>query len=829
MRAPTEVALMKIKELYIENFGKLTSFRLKLDGGLNTVLEDNGFGKTTLSVFIKAMLYGLDDTKRASVLENERKRYLPWGGGTAGGWLTFETADRCYRIERSFTARASEDTFSLYDLSTGNPSADYSERLGEELFGIDADGFERTVFLSEKNLSGKNDNQTISAKLSDLVGVDGDIGGFDDAIKLLEEKRKYYQKRGGGGEIGNLKSQLEEVNAQILRIALLEEKIAERAKANEAISKKIEELTEKKKELDKLGEAALEQMKKQEYERQYSEMKEALDEEVKKAHTLEEFFKNKLPTFEEISAAEDAAKQSIQVADTRRDNTEYEELSLFFKNEDSAEKIADASKKALKLEKLRDTSSIATSAESTVCPFTTVPTAEKIAEYTALAKKGCGFKKKSSVGVLISFLFSIAALAVGIALGLTLSAICFTIAAIGAVGIAASMFLFAKQRKDKSASENLTRVASFIHSVYGRYDECEDYLSTLQRMQAELDVYLSQLHRNSGVSAEKQKLLDEIISIEDELSLFADKFPLDTELPVTTRIAIIKEKRTRYETVKTNEMLYIKAEENRLREAAAATAAYEQFVSLFPTVTGNPIAEVRARLAEYLTLRSSIARQSAAADSFAQRHGISANTTISANQASSTDTKLMIKATDEELLSLRGELHRGQLEIDRLESEIEKIDTYRGIKQDCEEKIALYTENLLVINKTKELLQTAKSNMTARYLDSTRRGFEKYMNIIDDTSDEYGIDTSFSVMKSDAGALRQSDMYSKGTRDLFAIAIRLSLIDALYEGDTPPIILDDPFSAFDDKRCSRALSLIKRLGKDRQIIYLTCTSSRCIK
>ena len=35
---------------------------------------------------------------------------------------------------------------------------------------IDADGFERTVFLSERNLSVKNENKTVSAKLSNLVG-----------------------------------------------------------------------------------------------------------------------------------------------------------------------------------------------------------------------------------------------------------------------------------------------------------------------------------------------------------------------------------------------------------------------------------------------------------------------------------------------------------------------------------------------------------------------------------------------------------------------------------------------------------------------------------
>ena len=186
---------MLIKELYIENFGKLTKYRKSFTDGLNHFVEDNGFGKTTLSVFIKAMFYGFEENRRHSLDENDRKRYTPWQGGAFGGWLSFEVKGKNYRVERTFGSKSSEDTFDLYDLDTGTPSSDFSASLGEAIFGIDADGFERTVFLSEKNLSGKNTNPTISAKLSDLVGTEGDIGGFDDAIKLLDDRRRFIRKR----------------------------------------------------------------------------------------------------------------------------------------------------------------------------------------------------------------------------------------------------------------------------------------------------------------------------------------------------------------------------------------------------------------------------------------------------------------------------------------------------------------------------------------------------------------------------------------------------------------------------------------------------------
>ena len=49
---------MKLIELYIENFGGLSRYSLKFQDGMTVIEEPNGFGKTTLAEFIRAMFYG---------------------------------------------------------------------------------------------------------------------------------------------------------------------------------------------------------------------------------------------------------------------------------------------------------------------------------------------------------------------------------------------------------------------------------------------------------------------------------------------------------------------------------------------------------------------------------------------------------------------------------------------------------------------------------------------------------------------------------------------------------------------------------------------------
>ena len=323
---------MKLIECYIENFGRLSDLRLSFSDGLNILCKENGFGKTTLTVFIKAMLFGLDDTKKARIEENDRKHYMPWQGGRFGGTLTFECEGEKYRIERTFMPRASEDTFALYDCRTGKESDRFTSRLGEELFGIDADGFERTVFLSERRLSVKNDNKTISAKLSDLVGADGDVGELDNAISALEERRKYYQKRGGAGKISDIKRLISENDAQLRELKRLADSLPEMENKITAQKREIEELEARKIALDERRHTAT-------FEKEYSaKLLEARECERRLAEA-ERFFIKGIPDAESIRRAERAYEDASALERALRDGSLGEKDELQRKISDAEEKI----------------------------------------------------------------------------------------------------------------------------------------------------------------------------------------------------------------------------------------------------------------------------------------------------------------------------------------------------------------------------------------------------------------------------------------------------------------------------------------------------------
>ena len=243
---------MKIIRCFVENFGVLSKESFDFENGLTSVYKENGRGKTTLFVFIKAMLWGLEASTRRNLDENERNKYRPWNGARYGGWLEFssDSLKKSYRVTRFFGEKESLDTFEIIELSTGlDASGDFeSASIGFALFGIDSEGFERTLFLSERNIEIKNSG-SITQKISALAS--GDDDSYENAIKILDNKRKYYKNNQGRGLITDLEENLRKKRADLDDLMGKSESI-ERSKAQlEQIDREVQRLNVQKQELEK--------------------------------------------------------------------------------------------------------------------------------------------------------------------------------------------------------------------------------------------------------------------------------------------------------------------------------------------------------------------------------------------------------------------------------------------------------------------------------------------------------------------------------------------------------------------------------------------------
>lgn len=211
---------MRITKCHAENFGTLRNFDYTPSEGFSVIEESNGFGKTTFSYFIKAMFYGLSPSKKTSLAENERKRFSPWQGGVFGGYIEFVSGEGSFRIERTFGAKESADSFTVYDLESGRETDKLSPVPGLVLFGVDSDTFERTCFFSERKLSPQGSTAVVGrlASLIENYNYSAAEDTTDAAITLLRNRRREIRPyKGNGGERGEVLSRLSECREEYAR------------------------------------------------------------------------------------------------------------------------------------------------------------------------------------------------------------------------------------------------------------------------------------------------------------------------------------------------------------------------------------------------------------------------------------------------------------------------------------------------------------------------------------------------------------------------------------------------------------------------------------
>lgn len=172
------------------------------------------------------------------------------------------------------------------------------------------------------------------------------------------------------------------------------------------------------------------------------------------------------------------------------------------------------------------------------------------------------------------------------------------------------------------------------------------------------------------------------------------------------------------------------------------------------------------------------------------------------------------------LLSEARSLHeRRLLELSELR---EKHD---ALEEEIDEALIRYRR----LESSLHFLREAKIRFAARYASPVRQSFRRYISVIlGEETDRFKLDAAGNVSIEEAGALRSLSMLSHGYQDLVWFSMRIALVDAMYAGEPPALILDDPFVNLDAEKFERAKRLVRELASRYQILYFTCHESRRI-
>ena len=768
---------MNIKRCYVENFGKFHQFEYHFSNGINVINEDNGWGKTTLATFIKAMFYGFDSTNKRAIDENERKKYFPWHGGKYGGNLEFEINGKTYEIERFFGQKDKEDTFKLYDKTTNRESKDYSQNIGEEIFKIDKEAYERSTYIPQQNISIKI-NDSLSAKLTNMLEGENDINSSDNAINNIILEMKEFKKNGNKGRINELENKIIIKKRQLENANNNEKIINDRNKKLSEINLRIKELENEKNKNIEIMEEINKNEKNILIKNRFLEYSDLVKQDENDIEKINNYFNNEIIEDSEIDKLEKNISE-LEILNSKLKDIEiklddmkkYNEEDKFYK-EINEEIIDENYLKHEKIQNLDNEISLLN---------------EKIKSEEKIEKiKEKNKKQKKNIKIVLSIILII----IGIILGKTIYKYLYSIIFIGML----LLFFTLINKKDKSKER-----------------EIEHLKKQLDEKQIEIEVLKNEL--------------------EKFLSSFVDEKNSDLE-----KLNIIKNKYTNYrnrEKIIIEEELKKQSIKNNIREINSQI--YRQlkyFINEddynFLEKAKQIISEIKNKKRDLKNLLIKYENDKAIKQKYETENKVSDILLLDINNSKNNYDEIKIKNDSiiEELNKLINQKSYDENELNRLINTLETVEEIETEIQELENELSENNQKYNILDRTQKYLIKAKENFSARYLNNMTQGFNKYLKLINKEELNTNIDVKLNVKIKSNGENKDIDYFSTGYKDLIYICMRFALLDALFEDEKPFIILDDPFVNLDEVKIKKAKNVIEDFSKKYQIIYFTCHESR---
>ena len=196
------------------------------------------------------------------------------------------------------------------------------------------------------------------------------------------------------------------------------------------------------------------------------------------------------------------------------------------------------------------------------------------------------------------------------------------------------------------------------------------------------------------------------------------------------------------------------------------------------------------------------------------------------------------KQFDERLTALNNELHEMENEYNSLRISIaedkaelvkivaakEELAKTDGELGDIELGLQQCKEDADAVALAMNSLDTAHTELTRLFAPALNRAASEYMKLFSGNERTLTIDSKGNVKVCENGVIRPLNYYSAGTIDAVYVAVRLALIDLLYNDNRPPLVFDDTFANFDEKRMAQMMDILSK--QPSQIIYLTCRDPR---
>lgn len=852
---------MKLIKCHIENFGKLKNVDYSFNSGLTEFCEQNGFGKTTLAAFIKAMFYGLPSVRINAKEFNDRKHFYPFSGGKFGGNIIFEFNGAIYRIERYFGKKSdTEDELTVY--CNNKIFHGFGADIGRAIFGVDKESFERTVFITSDTVDS-NATSGICAKLNCFVeNADGEVA-FDNVIAKIERARKNLKAAKGSNDLISQTNQaIFDKKSEIANLEIIAKSLNESYTKKNALEQTI--LAEET-EIDKVKNTNLVIERWEKYDALAANGKRVQAE----LSEWQSRYPYGLPDKGEILSLKNCAKQETMLSGAQtvaafdgEKQKRLQELSFKFHGgvpdeqtlkslRSDLDEIKGIAVKAAGLTENdggRRQTELQQKFAGGVPSQTQIDNLEKkVEEYRTLENRRkaqtaltapVNTPKKNNV-LYIALLAVFAAIAVaGIALIFVNTIVGVALLAVGVVAAVIDVIVWKLKGAtathstviiDRSAIDTqaqLQQIEGAVREVlvkYGYYSQngiAFDF-EMLKKDLTDFKQYGEDAADRQAKIAELNARRGELVSKAESVFIKYNIECGDLQNAYNILYNLINE----YKNLQADAARAERGADDTKKQLdgiyAAINAVLGKYKIQISENISEQVTEIERASTEILRLQGELESIKSEMKDYASKYNLTerpAEETMDVSQLSE-----QVKEERNQLVILDGQISTDEAMIENLDDRYSELEV-------LEEKLNDYKRRHYVLSETEKMIKKADQNLKDRYVAPVKDIFIKYADVIEKTlGEKINIDTDFNITFEHSGEIYSEKHFSSGLRSICALCMRLAFVQNMYGEEKPFIIMDDPFVFLDDKHMENTSKVIKELAKDNQIIYFCCHDSRKIK
>ena len=835
---------MKLIDCTISAFGALKDRHIEFNEDITCILEENGFGKTTLAAFIRAMFFSMPTARKTESADKSlRAKYYPWDGGNFGGRLTFEVNGKQYRIIRSFDRYSiTADRFELIDAKTGLPSGDFDENIGQQLFGVDENGFSRTTFSDGTvNLSGLP--VSIRNKISSTVETADDMDDFEKAKSQLSGAIKAIE--GKNGVLDSAERKIYDAKNELKQCELEMEEHKRLSKDILALEERRKELEGKKQQLNELlskaqgAEAA--ELKRRNYSRLLEEIEQIKNEIAK----IEEKYGGTCPQKETISELEKLSSEyrelSIYHSVEEKKGEGFKELEALFKDDIPSDEEMGSINQQVQLIDQKNNAIEQTERQKreledqlsslNILNAEQIPDENELNILRSLSFASALPKATKKGGIVIGTIISAVIIAIGIAVCFVHSTVGIALCAVGAVALIACLFMnFVKKA--------VASTAAYSPSLEDKRKTEEFLIKFGFSRDADLNLAIDKLKNALSLKEQISVCEQQIQDLKRELAAalaicweFMDGFEADREIGVREAFEGLRRRRERYlnEVVPSHENKdNIEKKLKTLSENINEKFSRIGIADIAPQNFGAALDVIKSDAANCEQLKTELVKKEAEAKQSYERDDIAS--LLKPDDLPDTDEiKNSISLIDSQLSQIANDVPPLRHQSERLSESFQRHNELEELIEAQKEILQQNTLRLQNLKLASEYLIKAKDELSEKYSAGINKSFAKYSALfLDAAAKDAQISGELTLSVEREGAGRIPEFFSSGQKSVMDVCLRLSLIDAMFDKEKPFLILDDPFVSLDEKNLKSAIALLKEAALNRQIIYLTCHKSRGI-